>query len=179
MSLGGLTLPEWAFIATSPSQSPGEYSVTIEVTDQSTNASKRLVHSFEVLPKGFGIINCATFADANLAFPAPPVGVPGQSLWLRFATTGFEREAGKRPNVQVLLRIVDENGKSTLASPPTGEFNDEIAASVVAIPWQFKLELNRGGRFRIEARATDRISKKVASVFLPLVVLGQQGTGQQ
>jgi hypothetical protein len=178
-TLGGFILPEYAFISTGPTQAPGEYSVTISVTDQTNNVTRQAVHSFEVVPKTFGIIQASIFADANFAFPAPALGVPGQSLWLRFATIGFERDAAKhQPSLQVRLRIVDENGKSTLAAPPSGELNDDVGADVVAIPWQFKLELNRAGRFTIEADAIDRISKKSAKVSLPLVVAAQRAAGE-
>src|SRR5207245_2630916 len=111
-------------------------------TDRATQAVARLAQPFEVLPKTFGIVRVSMSMDADAAFPVPPIGVPGQSLWVKFYTVGFQRDRANRPqpNVQVVMRILDQNGKPTLADPNAGEVNDDVPEGVAAIPWQFKIE---------------------------------------
>jgi hypothetical protein len=176
-TLGGSRLPAFSHLDTLPTQTPGEYTIKVTVIDRTTKATQQLVHRFEILPKAFSIVRLSVSADPDMQFRLPPIGVPGQTLWLKFFTVSFERDPIKRqPDLQVEMRILDENGKPTLPKPNTGEVNDEVAEAHVAIPWQFRIELNRPGKFTIEARATDRISKKESKVSVPLKVMDQKAS---
>jgi len=71
-----------------------------------------------VKKKEFGLVRLSTAADANMAIPTGPFGIPGQSLFIRFFAVGFERDpANKQPNISIEMKIVDENGKATLEKP--------------------------------------------------------------
>jgi hypothetical protein len=175
--LGGSHLPAFSFLDIGPAVNPGEYAVKITVTDRTTKATQRTVQKFEVLPKAFGIVKLSTTMDATMQFPVPALGVPGQTLWVHFQTVGFQRDsASKQPDVHVEMRILDENGQPTLAKPITGDVNEDVSEGISVIPWHFSLSLNRAGKYTVEARAMDRLSKKTAKVSFPLVVIDQKSS---
>jgi hypothetical protein len=167
--LGGNSLPAYASARVGLDQPAGKYTVKVTVTDRSTKASGSISAAYEVLEKGFGIVNLKTSADAegNVAVPFPG---EGQSLWINFATVGFGRDKDQ-PNLSVTMRVLDESGKPTLEKPFTGEINKDVPKNAQAVPMQFMLDLNRAGKFTVELKATDKTSGKTATVTLPLTVL--------
>jgi hypothetical protein len=174
-TLGGSRVPAFTILDTGLAQNPGDCTIRVTVTDRTTRATRQLVHRLEIMPRSFGIIRLATSLDPELRFPAAPVGVPGQSLWVNFFTLGFQRDpANKLPNVRVEMRILDENGKPTLAKPVTGEISQAVPEATVVIPWQFRVSFNRAGKYTLEVRAADRVSKKAAKLSFPLVVVEQK-----
>ncbi len=171
-SLGGSKLPAFAHVDVGLDQPPGEYTLTVTVTDRSTKNRQTLTRKFEVLPKAFGIVRLSTSTDPQGQIPAPQIGLVGQSYWVNFAAIGFERDKTKKqPSVGVEMRILDESGKPTLAKPYTGEVTQEVPADVQALPMQFLLALNRSGKFVVELQATDRIAKKTTKLSFPITVL--------
>jgi hypothetical protein len=156
-SLGGSRLPAFANVNIGINQPPGEYTLRVLVTDRAGKATKELVQKFEVLSPAFGIVRLTTSLDEKDAMPAPMIGVPGQFIYVNFVTVGFGRDTKK--------------GKPTLAKPSIGEVND-VQDKVQAVPMQFQLNLNRPGRFTVELKATDNVTKKISTLTFPLAVLG-------
>jgi hypothetical protein len=168
LSLGGNSLPAYASARVGMDQPAGKYNVKVTVTDRSTKASQSISAAYEVLEKGFGIVNLKTSADpeGNVAMPFP---AEGQSLWINFAAVGFGRDKDQ-PNLNVTMRVLDENGKPTLEKPFTGEVNKDVPKNAHAVPMQFMLDLNRAGKFTVELKATDKVSGKTSTVSFPLTV---------
>jgi hypothetical protein len=168
-SLGGNSLPGFASVQIGTEQPAGSYVLKVTVTDRSTKASQTLTHPYQVLPKGFGLVRLYASQDPQGRYPAPFVG-DGEELWISFSAVGFGRDANGQPNLNVSLRLIDENGQPTLAQPYTGEVNKDVPANALEIPMQFLLELNRSGKFTIEIKATDNVAKKTAALSVPLNV---------
>jgi hypothetical protein len=67
--------------------------------------------------------------------------------------------------------VLDEGGKPTLGKPFAGEVRENVPATYSAVPMQFVLHLNRAGKFTVQLKARDLISKKTAELSFPLVVM--------
>jgi hypothetical protein len=178
LPLGGTKLPARAFVSVGVDQAPGTYTCKVTVTDMAEKdkaVSKTLEQKFEVLPRGFGIVQLYTAADMKGEIPAPLVGVAGQAMFVHFAVIEFQRdEKTKQPNLTIEMVVYDQSRQPTLAKPTAKQIPDEsdgkVDEKVVGIPMRFLVPMNREGGFLIELKATDNISKKSTKVYLPLRV---------
>jgi hypothetical protein len=169
ISLGGNSMPAFVTLNVGPDQPPGEYKVTVTVTDRSNGATGSTTTTGEVIPKTFGLVHMNLSSDAMGNFPAP-VGIPGQSVWVNFGAVGFTRDKAGRPSLRAELQIVDEDGRPAVAKPFVGEIT-EAPERAYAVPMQFLLHLNRVGKFMTVVKATDQVSGQSVSVSLPLHVV--------
>jgi hypothetical protein len=197
LPLGGTKLPARAFVSVGVEQPAGTYTCKVTVSDLSDKekaVSKSIEQKFEVTARGFGIVQLYTSSDDQGKIPAPLVGVAGQSLFVHFAVIGFDREAdskpqpaknsdsdpkskqppGRQPNISIEMVVYDKDSKPTLPSPTVKQIPDEadgkVDENVIGVPMRFLVPLNREGGFLIELKATDKISGKSATVYLPLRV---------
>lgn len=178
LPLGGTKLPARAFVSIGPDQPAGTYTCKVTVTDNSAKdnpAGKTLEQKFEVLPRGFGIVQLYTAADAKGEIPAPLVGVAGQALFVHFAVMEFARDPNtKQPSITIEMVVYDKDKQPTLPKPTVKNIPDEtdgkVDEKVVGVPMRFLVPLNREGGFLIQLKATDNVSKKTSTVYLPLRV---------
>lgn len=178
LPLGGTKLPARAFVSVGVDQPAGLYTCKVTVTDMSDKdkpVSKTLEQKFEVLAKDFGIVQLYTAADAKGEIPAPLVGVAGQALFVHFAVINFARDPStKQPNISIEMVVYGKDSQPTLAKPTVKQIPDDadgkVDEKVVGVPMRFLVPLNREGGFLIRLKATDNISKKTATVDLPLRV---------
>lgn len=170
--LGGTRLPARAFITLGLDQPPGAYTLKLTVVDRATKTTKNLDHSFEVLPKAFGIVAVYGSVDERGSIPAPTTGVIGQSVFIQFAVVGFERDAKtKQPDLVFEMAPHDESGKPTLATPSVHEAKAGVDDKDAVYQVRFLLPMTRAGKYTIKLSAEDRISKKKSTFDLPVVVL--------
>jgi hypothetical protein len=169
-ALGGSRVPAFALVQIGGDTPVGKYTVKVTVTDVGNNKTATLEKGFEVLPPEFGFINLDLRYDGGL--PAPPLGVPGQRFLLNFGVVGFGADPkSKQPNVLVELSILDAaTGKPTLKKPFSGEAKD-VEAKVKVIPWQFAIDPDRAGKFKLEITATDRVTKKTIKQTLDFTIM--------
>jgi hypothetical protein len=171
-SLGGNSLPAFGMTFINTEAEAGEYTFTITVRDRlNKGAEKVLKHTFEVVPVKLGFVLLKLTAGNN--DPVPNIGVPGQRVFVHHSLVGFELGKDKRPFVTFEMQVLDDAGKPTLAKPFKGDIKEDVAKSpglMMFIP--VPLELNRPGKFKIQLKATDNISKKTAEQTLDLTVLG-------
>jgi hypothetical protein len=173
-TLGGNTLPAFAFADILNNTAPGKYTMTVTVKDQPSGQSKDLTYDFEVLKKDFGIGRIGIFYDDQGKLSAPTTFLPGQSAWVHFYTLGFDRDSrDKNPHIQVKMRVLDSTGKATVPTPLIGE-TKQVPQGFQNIPWYLKLDLNRPGKFKIELEATDVIAKKTVKEVLSITVLEEK-----
>jgi hypothetical protein len=177
-ALGGNRVPAFALTEVGTDTPAGEYTLRVTVKDSTTGKTETLTRKFEVMPTTFGFIRTQflhMFPNLGAFPPAPPVAVPGQTYLVNFAVVGFELDKGRKdqPNIETSLRVLDEEGKPTLAKPFTGSAT-EVGQFKGVIPLQFMLTLNRPGKFKVELKATDKVSGKSAEQLLDLVVLEQK-----
>jgi hypothetical protein len=180
-TLGGTRLPSFALTNIGTDTTPGEYTMTVVVTDlgnkNKPSAKKDL--KFEVKPLQFGIVRpgftYVDMSDQGGGRPqlAPPVAVPGQNLQLNFAVVGFELKGDKQePNIEVKMEVNDEGGKAVV-KPFTGSSTslpDELKKLKVN-PFFFHIQANRSGKFKVVLTATDKNSGKTATQTLDLKVV--------
>jgi hypothetical protein len=157
-------------------QPEGEYTIKVTVKDLATEKSATLTRKFEVLPRKFGFVQVGFSYQVpvrDVALAAPPIGVAGQTLLLNFAVVGFELDKARKdqPNIETSLRVFDEDGKQTLAKPFSGTANEVGPEHKKGIPMQFTLSLNRPGKFKLQLKATDKVSGKTAEQALDLTVI--------
>jgi hypothetical protein len=170
--LGGNSLPCAANIFVPLDTKPGAVSWTVTVTDRNSKQSAKLSGKGKVLPADFGIVQVGLFADVDGQAPMSAVAVVGNAAYLKFSTVGFGRDATtKQPSVNVSLRILDEQGKPTMAKPITGKINSGIDAQDPFLVNQFGLSFNRAGRFTIELTAEDQISGRRSQISYAIRVL--------
>lgn len=178
LPLGGTKLPARAYVSIGIDQAPGVYTCRVVVTDlaeKDKTPQKTLEQKFEVLPKGFGIVQVYTSADLDGKTPTPLVGVAGQAMFVHFALVGFQRDnTTRQPNVTIEMTIIDKDRQPTLPKATVKQIPDEadgkVDEKVVGIPMRFPVPLNREGGFLIKIKATDNVAKKVVEVYLPLRV---------
>jgi hypothetical protein len=176
-SLGGNRLPVFAKAEVGLDTKPGEYTMRVTVTDHTAKASAVVERKFQVQPVTFGLVRVGTSYDPAANMPAPMVGVPGQFMHVNFVVVGFDRDKSKKqPNLHVEMTMLDDKGKPVLATPESGDVPDKknpnnVPENFRAIPMQFPLTLNRPGKFTVELKATDLITKKTATARFPLTVL--------
>ncbi|MBI2808748.1 MAG: hypothetical protein HYX68_27485 [Planctomycetes bacterium] len=157
--LGGKLLPCSGFVEVPLDAKPGPVTWKITVRDRITKKSVVAHGKGKILPPGFGIVQVGLFADVDAQAPMSPNATVGGSAYLKFSTVGFSRDKeSKQPNVNFSLRILDEQGKPTLAKPITGKINAGVAAQERHLTSQFGLTFDRAGRFTIELTAEDVIT---------------------
>ena len=179
LPLGGTKLPARAFVSVGIDQPAGLYTCKVTVTDLSDKdkpVAKTLEQKFEVLPRGFGIVQLYTAADAKGEIPSPLVGVTGQALFVHFAVIDFTRDKANnnQPSISIEMVVYGKDSQPTLSKPTVKQVPDEadgkVDEKVAGVPMRFLVPLNREGGFLIRLKATDNISKKSTIVDLPLRV---------
>jgi hypothetical protein len=169
-TLGGKSVPAQTHLDVGLDQPPGEYTLTVTVTDRASKQTKSLTQKLQVLPADFGIVQLKTTSDPEATVPAGLAGT-GQSIWVNFAVARFERDKAKQqPNVHFELRVLDEGGKPTLAKPESGVIDRDVPAGDKLLGGQFPIALNRPGKFMVELKAVDKIAGKTATLSFPLTV---------
>lgn len=163
----GGTLPTYVFTLFGDEQPADKYSLKLTVTDQLTKKSSSSVYQFEIKPKSFGLVQPV----------APGVAFLGQDIGVSFALIGMERDDKGMPDVDITLQVEDKFGGK--AYPKEIKFNTSDVhnppatdlTKTVIVPMQIPLFLNKKGSLTIKIRAMDKLSNRVASLELPLIVL--------
>lgn len=153
--LGGTRLPGDLHVIMGRDQAPGKYVVRLVVTDRLNKDFKYFDYRFELLPASFGLVGVT----------APAVGFPGQHYVASFALVDLTLDSAKKPDVEVIMRVLDENGTAPVTKPiytylPKDLPDDVNLTKENFVPMQFPIYLNRPGRFVIEVDAVDKIGKK-------------------
>jgi hypothetical protein len=172
VSLGGDRAPAFARIDVGLDTPPGDYTVKVTVKDLAAGKDQLLTHTFNVLPKDFGLVRLSTTADQEGVIFTTVPGC-GEGLWVHFAAAGFGRSAAKQPDVKFEIRVLDADGKAVRTKPLVAQVNKDIPESSALVPMQFMLSLNRAGKFSVEVTATDQVAKKTAKLTFPLTVTEQ------
>lgn len=179
--LRGNKLPARAFITVGLDQPPGAYACKIAVTDPKTKATGNLEVKFEVLKKDFGVVAVFASYDSPGQISAPTTGQVGQTVFVQFSVASFERDPKtKQPNVEIQFQVYDDKNAPLLTDPagkaaPLKQIQDDKSLQLVkdadgAFALHFPLFMNRPGKFTVEIKAEDRVSKKSSSYRLPVAV---------
>jgi len=173
ISLGGSTVPAFAQLDIGLDTPPGDYRFKVSVTDRASGQEKSLTRRVKVLPRSFALVRATVSLDTGGQYPAA-VMTGGQGVWVHCSAVEFGRGDGKQPDLVFEVRVLDESGKPTLAKPITYKVNKDIPAAEKKVPLAFPLSLNRRGKFTIEVKAHDQVTRKNANLTIPITVLGAQ-----
>ena len=172
--LRGNKIPASAFVNAGLDMAPGAYACKLTIADLKTKATGTFTVKFEVAKKDFGIVAVWPSYDLKGELSAPTTGQVGQTIFLQFSVASFERDPKtKQPDVKLEFQIYDEKGAPTL--PTAREHIQDAKSAQVkedagAFALQFPLFMNRPGKFVVEMKATDRVSKKTSTYKVPVVV---------
>jgi hypothetical protein len=177
--LRGNRLPGRAFVTVGLDEAPGLYNCKLTVTDPSTKKSADLTVKFEVLKKTFAIVAVYTSHDPKGEISSPTSGQVGETRYIHFTVAAFERDPKtKEPDVEIQFQFYDDTGKAILVNAkgepvPRKHIQDAKSFPPVkptdeAFTLQFPLFLNRPGKFTVEMKATDKVSKKEFIYKLPI-----------
>ncbi len=164
--LGGTRMPGDLHVILGRNLAAGQYTVKLTVTDRIANESKSFTYPVELLPSAFGIVGVI----------APAVGFPGQHYLAKFnlVDLGFDSKA-KNVNATVGIRLLDDKNqqvsKEIVMQLPRDVPQGIDLQKENFVPIDFPVYLNRVGRFTIEVQAVDHVTKKKASLKLPLSVI--------
>ena len=173
-ALGGTRLPLHAVANIGTDTSPGAYVMKVTLIDRVGKAKATVERAFEVLPARLGFVRVGLSYNAEQ--PAPPVAVPGQTLFLNFSVVGFARDKKTgQPDLALQLRVLDAKGKPTTARPFGGEVRKVKEGFEQFIPFDpIAFQTHRSGQFRIVRKVTDNLTKKTAEHALNLTVLASK-----
>ncbi len=173
--LRGNRMPARAYITLGLDQAPGTYTCKVKVTEPKSKAVGQLEVKFEVLKREFAVVAVYTSHDPKGEISAPTAGQVGQTLYVQFSVASFERDPKtKQPNVEMEFQLFDDKGLPTLGTP-LKDVQDNVSPQQVkdgdgAFAKQFPLFLNRPGKFVVQMKATDRVTKKESTYRLPVTV---------
>jgi hypothetical protein len=173
-TLGGNRLPSYALWVIGTDVPADEYTLKVTVKDRISKQEAVLTKKFEVVPVKLGLVRLGLSYDTGA--PAPPVGVPGQTFLLSFSLVGFTLDKKKAPNVSVEVRVLDEDGRPTVAEPFKGEVKAVDAKFAQFVPFEpIPIHLNRAGKFTIVLKVTDNLTtpKRTAEERLEFTVMRQ------
>jgi len=170
--LGGNKIPGRAYITVGFDQAPGDYNLTVHMTDMTNKATKNVTQKFTVLPKDFGIVAVYMSIDERGAIPAPTTGMVGQSLFIQFGLVNFARSADKKmPNIAIEMVPLDDKGTPTLGKPNVFNLDGGVKEEDPVVTVRYLLPLTRAGKFTVRLKATDKISGKSYTFNLPVTAL--------
>jgi hypothetical protein len=181
LNLGGGVLATESVAAFGLDTSPGKYTIKLNVKDVGTGATATVTKEIEVVKK-FGFVRSrftAPFiipvrsAEEDPFPPAPPVVVPGQSLWLHYALVGFEFDKKTNsPDVKIEVKIEDDAGKPTTAKSASASVKPNIKKEAAIINFQpIPLELYKPGTYKVKLIAKCNVSGATAERVFDLKVL--------
>jgi hypothetical protein len=168
-SLGGDSVPAYAYLSVGLDTTPGDYRMKVVVKDLASGREQSLKRDLKVLAKDFALVRTTVSMDPEAHFCDSTFSC-GQGVWVHTSAVGFANGGGKKPDIVFEMRVFDESGKPTLANAVTGTPPKDAPANLSGLPMAFPLTLNRPGKFTVELQATDRISNKKAKMSMPIVV---------
>jgi hypothetical protein len=167
--LGGTRVPSDLHVQMGRNQKPGKYRLRLTVQDRLAKSVKSHIYSFELLPPSFGIG----------AVVAPAIGFSGLPYSTKFALFDMTLDAQSKPNVEVVMQVLDDAGKPV--SPPViSNYPNDLPPGTDLqtenlVPIYYPIFLNRPGRFTIDILAKDNNGKKEARLTYALTVLDLSG----
>ena len=169
--LGGGKLPGYTFVTAGLDLPAGDYILKMTVTDNANKATKAFEQKFTVLKAEFGIVAVYASADNQGRLPASTTGVVGGSIFIHFSVVGFDKDKTKKQPELTFEMFPVENGKATTATPAVWDVKDGVEEKDYTYSMRYPVPFTRPGKFAIRLTATDKITKKTATLDVPVTVL--------
>lgn len=171
MPLGGDRVPSFATVFLTE-QRPGKYEIEVRVTDMVTGEGANFSRAVELRPPEFGVTSLNFSHDPEGHVPAPGGGLVGHVLFARFLVVGFDKSKIK-VDVDVSTRVLTEDGKPAAIKPMVNQFRTTKPSEVKDARFVTVVNpilLHRPGRFILEITVGDRVTNKIATLKVPIVV---------
>lgn len=159
-------------VLTGLDQPPDTYKIKVTVQDAQSRKEASFTREVMLQAVDFSLIRCQITADREGQIGSPGLGVVGQTLYLNALAVGFKRDLQKEDKgfVTIELAVVDEKDKPLSLKPLVADAKD-IPADVTFVPLRFEIPLQKAGSFKITVKATDQVSKKTATLTVPLQIV--------
>jgi hypothetical protein len=171
LHLAGGTFTGSSTVRLANQYAPGEYTLTVMVTDNLASESVQFSRKFRVKPPELAIV-APRFFYGDTTTPAPAGGVSGQLLRIRLKVIGFEKTANKL-DTELEVQILDADGKELLEAPKRATLSSTDPAEIrnaTHLNFTELIGLNRAGSFTLRLTATDKIGNHTTMLELPLKV---------
>jgi hypothetical protein len=172
VALGGDSIPGFATFDLDENVPPGEYEMTVEVTDLIVKETASFRHRFTCAKEEFALVQIRFSHDAAGDVPAAPGGLVSQPLHVRMKAVGFDKSKNEI-DVQMEIDVLDAAGKPVMPKPiRTGVHNEnpEEVKEATRLSLSTGLSLNRAGNFTLRITVTDTLAKKKVVFESPLRV---------
>lgn len=172
LALGGDSLTGQAEFTFAEKVKPGQYKLTVRVTDNTSGESATAERLITLKAAEFALVMPRFSYDADGKIPAPAAGMLGQTLHASVKALGLDASKGVIDS-EMKLQIYDDKGKPTMPRAITASFRHDDPKTVKEIGLvRFKADvtLNRTGNFTLKMIITDRVAGKSATFSSPLVV---------
>ena len=173
VALGGDTMTAFASFNLDEDFPPGEYELTVSLTDQLTKETASFQRKIICKPEEFALVQVRFYQDAMGEVPARVGGTVSQTLFVKLKAVGFDRSKGEI-DIEMEIAVLDEAGKPVIAKPIRAGLHNEKPDEVKQIGrigLSGTLTLNRPGNFTLQIRVTDKLTKKKLSFEAPLRVV--------
>ena len=145
-------------------QKPGKYAAKITVQDKGSKQSASFTYNFEIVPTELGFIHVSL----------PAYGFINNDYAGQVVVVGMARDSKKLQNVDVNVRIFDEQNKPTITKPISTNIPKNLPEELAGkdygvVPITFLL--TRVGEFRVEIEAIDHVAKKTIKLRFPVKVV--------
>jgi hypothetical protein len=171
LPLGGNRLPGNVFFAVDQGMTPGIYTCKVTIADGSTpSATKTIEQKFEVLPKDFGLVALYVSRDEQGQLPVGMSGIAGQTVYVQVGLVHLGRDAGRKPDAAVEMRVLDSAGQPTTKKPIVAVVPRTLPEADHFVAFTFPLALNHEGEFKVEIKAADKVTGKNATLTFPIKV---------
>ena len=172
VALGGDSMPAFASFNLDDAFPPGEYELTLEITDRLLKETASFRRKIVCKPLEFAIVQMRFFQDAAGEVPARVGGSVSQTLFVKFKAVGFDRSQDEL-DVEMEIAVLDAAGKPVIPKPIRAALHNEKPEEVKKIE-QINLSgiltLNRPGSFVLRVTVMDKVSKKKVTFEAPLQV---------
>lgn len=172
LSLGANTLPGYVVLPVPEKAPPGEYTLTVKVTDRLAKESESFERKLTCKPVSFQIIDMRFWRNAEYKVPAAAGGILGETVHFKLHVVGFDKSKKK---VQTILTVtvLDDAGKPIPEKPliiKAGVDNPDNAAKATQVNYNGLLYLNRTGNFTVRFSVEDIEGKQSTTFETPFKV---------
>jgi hypothetical protein len=172
VALGGETMPAFASFNLDEDFPPGEYELTVELTDRLLMESASFQRKIICKAEEFALVQVRFYQDAAGEVPARVGGTVSQTLFVKLKAVGFDHGRDEI-DIEMEMTVLDEAGKPVVPKPIRAGFHNEKPDEVKKIDrinLSGTLTLNRAGNFRLRIAVTDKLTKKKVFFEAPLGV---------
>jgi hypothetical protein len=172
LALGGATMPGSAFLMLNEQARPGDYDMTVTLTDKIARHEVKFSRTIKLLATEFAVLAPQYFYDEQGTIAAPNGGPLGKSLYLQVKSIGFDRTKG-RIDSEMTIDLLNSQRQRVTHKPIHAEVRSDdkmVVENAPFLSFNAQFALNRVGDFKIRITVHDKIAGLKATFEGPLTV---------